>query len=165
MHWLLARAKNKIIFCIKKLFFFPLLSFSRFFSWRGGKCFYFSLCNESLRTTNKSLKVCPLTLMQSEQELLKHQSKQWKQKDSCLNMWMCSNMWHHSKVLILLIRTCREGLIFRLLQGVPKVEFGMLVAQRREAWGTRNLNSSIISLEPHNQKKPPQINTQSRENH
>jgi len=41
VHWLPARAKNKIIICIKKLFFFPFLSFSLFFSWRGGKCFIF----------------------------------------------------------------------------------------------------------------------------
>lgn len=83
VHWLPAGAKNKIIFCIKKLVFFPFF----LFSWKGEECFYFSLCIKSLKTTNKSLKVHTLMLMQSEQELLKHQSAQWTQKDSCLRSY------------------------------------------------------------------------------
>lgn len=76
------------------------------------------------------------------------------------------------KLLILLIRTGWGGVIFRLflgvLNGVLNVgevwDAGSTKRQhQREVWVKSALNVTVI-LEPCIQKKPPQINTQSKEN-
>lgn len=71
------------------------------------------------------------------------------------------------KLLILLIRTGWGGIIFRL-HGVLNVgevwDAGRTKRQHQgEVLGKSALNVPVI-LEPRIQKKPPQINTQSKEN-
>lgn len=72
------------------------------------------------------------------------------------------------KLLILLIRTGWGGVIFRLLLGVLNLgevwDAGSTKRQHQgEVWGKCALNVTVI-LKPCIQKKPPQINTQSKEN-